>query len=68
LVQNEALRKLRYVHVWRKECGQNHKVKAHNESFQNAEQFKYLGTTLTAENGMHDEIKGRLRSGNACYR
>jgi hypothetical protein len=29
--------------------------------------FKYLGTTLTNHNDIHDEIKSRLNSGNACY-
>jgi hypothetical protein len=29
--------------------------------------FKYLGTTLTNQNEIHDEIKSRLNSGNACY-
>jgi hypothetical protein len=29
--------------------------------------FKYLGTTLTNQNGIRDEIKNRLNSGNACY-
>jgi hypothetical protein len=29
--------------------------------------FKYLGTTLTDPNFMHEEIKSRLVSGNACY-
>jgi hypothetical protein len=28
--------------------------------------FKYLGTTLTVQNHMHEEIKNRLNSGNAC--
>jgi hypothetical protein len=32
---------------------------AHKESFQNSAKFKDLGTTLTAENCIHDEIKGR---------
>jgi hypothetical protein len=29
--------------------------------------FKYLGTTLTDQNSIHEEIKRRLKSGNACY-
>jgi hypothetical protein len=29
--------------------------------------MKYLGTTLTDQNDIHDEIKSRLNSGNACY-
>ena len=31
------------------------------------EEFKYLGTTLTNQNSITEEIKSRLRSGNACY-
>jgi hypothetical protein len=27
----------------------------------------YLGTTLTNQNFVNDEIKSRLNSGNACY-
>ena len=30
------------------------------------EQFKYLGTTLIDQNGIQEEIKSRLKSGNAC--
>ena len=31
------------------------------------EEFKYLGTTLTYQNSIAEEIKSRLKSGNACY-
>ena len=31
------------------------------------EQFKYLGTTLTNKNSIQEEIKSRLKLGNACY-
>jgi len=31
------------------------------------EKFKYLGTILTHQNCIAEEIKSRLRSGNACY-
>ena len=32
------------------------------------EEYKYLGTTLTNQNSIQEEIKSRLKSGNACYR
>jgi hypothetical protein len=32
------------------------------------EDFKYLGRNLKNENSVQEEIKSRLKSGNACYR
>ena len=31
------------------------------------EGFRYLGTTLTNQHSIPEEIKSRLRSGNTCY-
>ena len=31
------------------------------------EEFKYLGTNLTNQNCIQEEIKSRVKSGNACY-
>jgi hypothetical protein len=47
--------------------GQNQNIRTANESFENAEKFKYLGTMLTNQKDVHDEIRSRLNSGNACY-
>ena len=38
-----------------------------NSTFERMEKFKYLGTILTHQNCIAEEIKSRLRSGNACY-
>ena len=38
-----------------------------NSTFERVEGFKYLGTYLTNQNFIPEEIKSRMRSGNACY-
>jgi hypothetical protein len=43
-------------------------VSVNNQISKKVAVFKYLGTTLTNQNGYHDEIKSRLNSGNAYYR
>jgi sorting nexin-29 len=47
--------------------GQNRNIWIANESFEKVATFKHLGMTLTNQNDIHDEIKSRLNSGNACY-
>jgi hypothetical protein len=46
--------------------GQKHSIKIANRPFEDVAKFGYLGTTLIDENCMHEEIKSRLNSGNAC--
>jgi hypothetical protein len=47
--------------------GQKHSIKVVNRSFEDVAKFIYLGTTLTDQNCVHKDIKGRLNSVNACY-
>jgi hypothetical protein len=35
--------------------------------FENVAQFRYLGTAITNQNLIQEEIKRRLNSGKACY-
>jgi hypothetical protein len=39
-----------------------------NSSLERVEQFRYFGTHLINQNSIQEEIKSRLKSGNACYR
>ena len=49
-------------------AGRNHSVRIDNGTFERVEEFKYLGTTSINQNSIPEEIKRRLRSGNAYYR
>jgi len=48
-------------------AGRIHSVGIDNSTFDRVENFKYLGTTLTNQNSIAEEIKSRLKLGNACY-
>ena len=47
-------------------AGQSHSVWIDNSTFERVDEFKYLGTNLTNRNSIVEEIKSRLKSGNAC--
>ena len=48
-------------------AGQSRGIKIDNTSFEGVEELKYLRKTLTHQNSIREEIKSRLKSGNACY-
>ena len=45
----------------------SHNIRTDNRSFERVEEFKYSGTTLKDQHSVHDKIKSRLKSRNACY-
>jgi hypothetical protein len=48
-------------------CGQGSHLTIAKRSFEKVSELKYLGTTVTNQNLIQEEIKRRLNSGNACY-
>ena len=48
-------------------AGRGQSVKIDSSSIERVEEFKYLGTMLTNQNSIQEEIKSRLKLGNACY-
>jgi hypothetical protein len=54
-------------HVSRSECRKNQNIKTCNTSFEGVKQFKYLAATIINQNSVPEEVKSRVKSGNACY-
>jgi hypothetical protein len=46
---------------------QSYDIKIANRCFENVAKLSYLGTSITNQNLIQEEIKRRLNSGNACY-
>jgi hypothetical protein len=58
--------KTKYMLVSRDQnAGQNREIKIGNSSYENVSPFKYLGTTVTNQNLIWEEITKRLNFGNA---
>ena len=53
--------------AWDQNAEWSHSVQTDNSFFERMEQFKYVGTTLMYQNSIQEEIKSRLKSGNAGY-
>jgi hypothetical protein len=50
-----------------KHAARSHDVKIDISSFETVEEFRYLGKPIRNQNSIQEEIKSRLKSGNACY-
>jgi hypothetical protein len=60
--------KTQYIVMYRnKIAGRSHSTKSDNSYCEMAAEFKFLGKALTNQNSSQEEIKSRLKSGNACY-
>jgi hypothetical protein len=61
--------KTKYVYMTRKVRSAEDKLdlQVNGMSFQQVHDFKYLGVNINNRNGMHNEIKLRLKTGNGCY-
>ena len=59
--------KIKYMVMSREQtAGLRHTMKVDNSSIERVEEFKYFGKTLTNQNSIQEEIKCRLKLGNAC--
>ena len=45
---------------WYQNAGRSHNIKTDNSSFERVVEFRYLGTTLTNQKSIQEEIKGQI--------
>ena len=61
------LKNSKYVVMSRDQnAGPCHNTKIDNRFFERMVQFSYLGTNLTKQSSIQEEIKSMLKMGNAC--
>jgi len=63
--------KVTYVAIWmynkwNKNVDKNHNIKIDNKSFERVEDLRCLGIAIMNQYSIQEEIKSRLKSGNAC--
>jgi hypothetical protein len=46
--------------------GRNHNTETDDKSFERVEHFIHLGTNVKNQNYIEEEIKSKIKSGNAC--
>ena len=45
----------------------NEHIRIDSNSYERVKTFKYLGSLVTNQNTVQEEIKCRLKAGNSCY-
>ena len=53
--------------LYSQNAGRSQNIRTDNSSSERVENFICLGTTITNQNSIQEDIKGRLKSRNACY-
>ena len=65
---NRNTRKNKYMEIGRhRGMIANAHIKIGSNSYEKVKTFKYLGSLLTNQNSIQEEIKCRLKAGNSCY-
>jgi hypothetical protein len=60
--------KTKYMIMFRDQnAGRRHNMKIDSKPLERVEEFRYLDITLRNQNFIHEEIKSRLKLGNACF-
>jgi hypothetical protein len=66
-VQENAVKTKYVVMPLEQKAGRSHNVETANNSFERVEVLKYLGTNLTDQNSIQEEIRSILKPENASY-